>query len=47
MRKTFGYAVRIERRPVACRDGKHGRRLARYWLESRPTFSQGDLFTTT
>jgi hypothetical protein len=44
MVRKFGYGVRRERRAASCLDGTRYRRVTRYWLESRPNFSQGDLF---
>lgn len=44
MRRRFGYQLRIVRDLVATRDGRHSRRVARYWLIARPVVSQIDLF---
>lgn len=44
MIRTYGYAVRRERKRRICRDGEHSRREARYWLEGRPVRPQLDLF---
>jgi len=44
MVNKFGYGVRRLRRRMPCLDGTRSRPVMCYWLESRPTFSQRDLF---
>ena len=45
MRHAFGYGVRRVRVRVPCRDGQHARTVTLYWLESRPSSLQCELFT--
>lgn len=44
---STGFVIKRERRLVPCNNWRNGRRLACYWLVSRPRFTQGDLFNNT
>jgi hypothetical protein len=44
MKGRFGYRVHSQPDRVPCRDGKHSRKVMRYWLEAWPALSQIELF---
>lgn len=45
--RASGYRIKSQRIEQPCNNWRNARKVACYWLLSRPASSQGDLFTST